>query len=195
MPNEVNHRVIWPNYAEYNVNRQREHQETLGKDDFLKILLTQLANQDPMQPMQDREFIAQMAQFTSVEQMTNMANEMKLLRQSIGMSPGLIGKEIHWIEWTSNGDAINRSGIVEGLTFKDGKQYAIVNGETEISMDQIIRINEAADSPGEVTPPDEDDTEGPEGPGSPEGPDDSDETGIPGENDDSTVEEVVEEGQ
>ncbi|WP_010269560.1 flagellar hook assembly protein FlgD [Paenibacillus senegalensis] len=196
MPDAVNTRVVWPNYAEHNVNRQREHQETLGKDDFLKILLTQLANQDPMQPMQDREFIAQMAQFTSVEQMTNMANEMKLLRQSIGMSPGLIGKEIHWVEWTTGGDAINRKAIVEGLTFKDGQQYAVVNGDTEISMDQIVRIAEPADNPGVVTPPDGVEPEAPESPESPEGPEGPDNgSEAPGEDDGETDGGAVEERQ
>ena len=62
---------------------------TLGKDDFLKILITQLQNQDPTQPLQDKEFIAQMAQFTSVEQLTNMSSEMKLMRQSLGFVSGL----------------------------------------------------------------------------------------------------------
>ena len=47
--------------------------QNMDKDDFLKILITQLTTQDPSQPMQDKDFIAQMAQFSSLEQMTNMA--------------------------------------------------------------------------------------------------------------------------
>jgi len=47
--------------------------QNMDKDDFLKILITQLTTQDPSAPMQDKDFIAQMAQFSSLEQMTNMA--------------------------------------------------------------------------------------------------------------------------
>ena len=52
-----------------NAKTKDKDNNTLGKDDFLKILITQLQNQDPTQPLQDKEFIAQMAQFTSVEQL------------------------------------------------------------------------------------------------------------------------------
>ena len=54
----------------------------LGKDAFLKILITQLQNQDPTSPMDDKEFIAQMAQFSSLEQMQNMTKAMENLLAS-----------------------------------------------------------------------------------------------------------------
>jgi flagellar basal-body rod modification protein FlgD len=49
----------------------------LGKDAFLKLLIAELANQDPLDPMDDREFIAQMAQFSTLEQMTNMTTALE----------------------------------------------------------------------------------------------------------------------
>ena len=46
----------------------------LGADDFMKLLTTQLTSQDPMNPMKDTEFISQMANFTSLEQMRTLSN-------------------------------------------------------------------------------------------------------------------------
>nr|WP_235549138.1 MULTISPECIES: flagellar hook capping FlgD N-terminal domain-containing protein [unclassified Paenibacillus] len=118
---------------------------TLGKDDFLKILITQLQNQDPTQPLQDKEFIAQMAQFTSVEQLTNMAGEMKLMRQSLGFVSGLIGKSITWTDIDSSGASVEKSGVIDSITFKDGNQYANVKGE-EISLDKLKKIENVGET-------------------------------------------------
>jgi flagellar basal-body rod modification protein FlgD len=77
--------------------------QSLGKNDFLQLLVTKLENQDPMNPMQDEDFIAQLAQFSSLEQMNNIAegitsaNQWSMLSmQSLNnaMAAGLIGKEV-----------------------------------------------------------------------------------------------------
>lgn len=137
----ISSKNIWPNYSSSNIkNAGIDNKNSLGKDDFLKILITQMKNQDPMQPLQDKDFIAQMAQFTSVEQLTNMSNEMKLLRQSLGSASGLIAKNIGYSMTDSSGKAIVGSGIVDSIVMKSGEQYAKV-GTLEVPLDKITSIS------------------------------------------------------
>jgi flagellar basal-body rod modification protein FlgD len=85
----------------------------LGKDDFLKLLITQLQNQDPTSPMENTEFIAQMAQFSSLEQMTNMSTSFTQLANTLSASEASItvGKRV---EVQLEGATI--SGVVEAAT-------------------------------------------------------------------------------
>jgi flagellar basal-body rod modification protein FlgD len=78
-------------------------QQSLGKDDFLQLLVTKLQNQDPMNPSNDESFVAELAQFSSLEQMNNIADGITtankysyLSMQSINnsMASSLIGKEV-----------------------------------------------------------------------------------------------------
>src|SRR3954464_6255062 len=87
--------------SNYQQTQKRTASSTLGKDDFLKLLMTQLQNQDPSNPMEDTEFIAQMAQFSTLEQMTNMnstfAKFITQQQQSQLVSYNqFVGKEITW---------------------------------------------------------------------------------------------------
>lgn len=79
-----------------NLNGSGATRQELGKDDFLQILITQLQHQDPTRPMEDREFIAQIAQFSSLEQMTNLNRQFAELSAAIKSSlvTNLLGKEV-----------------------------------------------------------------------------------------------------
>lgn len=139
---------VWPNYDKQNFSTTNQNTGTsLGKDDFLKILITQLQNQDPSSPLEDREFIAQMAQFSTMEQMMQVADEVSLLRQSMGITPDLIGKSIEWEMLSEDGlETVSQSGVVTAITFKNGLQYAVVDDYT-VSYDQITKIwQQEADS-------------------------------------------------
>ena len=111
--------------------------QNLGKDDFLKILLTQLAHQDPTAPMQDKEFIAQMAQFSSLEQMTNLASD--------------FAKMARMLQSTEAASALGRSveietgfetvqGVVQAVT-RDETPQVFVNGRY-FNWEQVTAIYE-----------------------------------------------------
>ena len=116
------------------VNGRTASQE-LGKDDFLKLLLTQLSNQDPTSPMEKTEFIAQMAQFSSLEQMTNMSTEFAKLANMLNSNEAvsLLGKNVT----ISTGDT-SVNGVVEAVTRGEDPQVE-VNGML-YSMDQIKSV-------------------------------------------------------
>ncbi|GGD68353.1 flagellar hook capping FlgD N-terminal domain-containing protein [Paenibacillus nasutitermitis] len=134
---------VWPYYSSSNVQTAavKPKDDTLGKDQFLRILVTQLSNQDPMQPLQDKDFIAQMAQFSSVEQLMNMTGELTKLRQNLGMASTMIGKEIQWFETAETGELLPMIGKVDSIILSGGVQYARV-GDKDIDLDSIVAITE-----------------------------------------------------
>ncbi len=109
--------------------------QSLGKDDFLKLLITQLSNQDPTSPMENTEFIAQMAQFSSLEQMTNMNQEFAKLNAMMVSSQGVntIGKIV---DIDVGGTSV--TGKVEAVTYGANPQVRI--GNMYYDMKQISAV-------------------------------------------------------
>ena len=100
----------------------------LGKDDFLKLMVAQMKNQDPMNPSDDKDNIAQMAQFSSLEQITNLATATQKLADSMQMTQtlGLIG---HTVDYKA-ADGTLTSGTVSAVDVAGGKPSLTI-GETK----------------------------------------------------------------
>ena len=100
----------------------RAAQQSLGKDDFLKLLIAQLSNQDPTAPMENTEFIAQMAQFSSLEQITNMNAEFAKLNSMLTSTNAIntIGKTVQL-----DLDGTSISGVVQGVTGGQNPQVQV----------------------------------------------------------------------
>ena len=110
---------------DFELRQGRIANRELGKDDFLKLLMAQMTNQDPTSPMENTEFIAQMAQFTSLEQMTNMSQNFDKMASLINSSEAqsMIGRTVQ----IDLGAEQTATGVVEAATRGNTPQVQ-VNG-------------------------------------------------------------------
>ncbi|MDN5293734.1 MAG: flagellar basal-body rod modification protein FlgD [Eubacteriales bacterium] len=114
--------------------QERTIKNELGKDEFLRLLVTQLRYQDPLQPTNDREFIAQLAQFSALEQMQN------IYRVSLmGQAVTLIGKTVEAEASGSSGTQEVIRGTVTAVNFA-GSKIKVLVGEREIEINEINRV-------------------------------------------------------
>ncbi|MGE7841840.1 flagellar hook assembly protein FlgD [Lysinibacillus sp. NPDC093712] len=138
-------------YSNYTAPTKQTGNSELGKDAFLKLLITQLQHQDPTNPMDDRDFIAQMAQFSSLEQMQNMTKTMESLLMSQQQTQlmnytSFVGKEVKWHELTEEVDKDNKpvinegTGVIQSLKFVDGEAVFILADGKEIYPGNISAI-------------------------------------------------------
>jgi len=137
-----------------NQSIERNPSSALGKDEFLKILMTQLQHQDPLSPMDDREFISQMATFSTLEQTMNMAESIETLVQGQYISPviqysHMIGKEVTYETDEETGDKkeIENSKVIAVSQQNERAVLELENGD-KVYADSILKISE---SPNEET--------------------------------------------
>ena len=113
----------------------RTREQALGKDDFLKLLVTQLSYQDPTAPVKDQQFIAQMAQFSSLEQMQNMASSLGRLADRQAHS--LIGRYVIGRDFVSGNET---AGIARALFYDEGGQAFLKVGSRAVSVDDLQMV-------------------------------------------------------
>ena len=115
----------------------RVPQKTLDQNDFLKLLVTQFTNQDPMNPLKDTEYIAQMAQFTTLEQSKAMTSSVDKLRaeQATLQANSMIGRTVELQSATDPG--AKDIGIVTGVQMEKGEPLIVVNDQPHALSDLL----------------------------------------------------------
>lgn len=114
----------------------------LGKDDFLKLLVTQLTYQDPINPVNDQEFIAQLAQFSSLEQMHNVAEQVRrladiqLVTGGMSQAASLLGRTVVVFD-VDSGETVE--GVVEAVRLEQGVPTLVVDGR-RFSLFDIVEV-------------------------------------------------------
>ena len=116
---------------------------SLGLDDFLKILMTQLTYQDPLKPLDNQEFIAQLAQFTSLQQSreVNQGIQQLLTIQSATQSVGLLGRTVQ-VRTVDDNSVI---GVAATLRFNNGQPLLTVRASdgsylADMPLSQVILV-------------------------------------------------------
>lgn len=128
---------------------------SLGKDDFLKLLLTELKYQDPTSPMDNKEFISQMSSFSSLEQMQNLNKGFTSLADSINntlvpnmmlqQSGNMIGKDATYSIVTTDSDGKEqvetKTGAIQSVVMKSGTPYYVIDGK-EVAISDVTKVEQ-----------------------------------------------------
>lgn len=133
--NQLNVRV-----NSFNTQLEADHvgsKNTMMEADFLNLLVTQLRNQDPTNPVNDKEFIGQMAQFTSLKQMSNMSESLlQFVKEfSFTKAVALVNKEVSYVDDLGN----YMNGVVDSIRVREGDTFLNVGGN-EVRLDQVSEV-------------------------------------------------------
>jgi flagellar basal-body rod modification protein FlgD len=118
--------------------------QTLGQDDFLKLLVTQMTSQDPLNPQKDTDFIAQMAQFSSLEQTKTMESDLAAMKsqQDFTQAATLLGRKVQ----VQTGTATTDTGTVSSVQMAAGTPQLAINGNL-YDLSQVLSVTPATTTP------------------------------------------------
>ncbi|MEM7285190.1 MAG: flagellar hook capping FlgD N-terminal domain-containing protein [Actinomycetota bacterium] len=128
---------------------QSEALANLDKDAFLQLLVAQMKYQNPLSPVDSNEYLAQAAQYASVEQLENMAQSQSELRsmQMVSIATDLVGKEVTAIDPLTGGEV---TGVVEAVRF-GAEPILVVNG-VDVGLTGVIDVRAGDPAPPVTTP-------------------------------------------
>ena len=106
----------------------------MDKDAFLQLLVAEMKYQDPLEPTSNTEYVAQFAQFSQVESLQNMADNMDLTR-----AQGLVGQTVVLASENAQGETEYITGVVDSVTFDNGTPYLHVDGKS-YTMDELEEV-------------------------------------------------------
>lgn len=118
--------------------QKKTNSSTLGKDDFLQLLVAQMKYQDPLEPTSNTEYISQYATFSELEQMQNMSSTMELSRAS-----DLVGKTVVVEATDESGKTSGDMGMVDYISYENGKALVWINGDSW-SLDDVKEVADQA---------------------------------------------------
>lgn len=126
--------------ATSSAQNQSSNAASINNDDFMKLLLAQLKNQDPMKPMDSNEMMGQIAQLNSLNTLMEIKSSLEDLNksQSMNLATNMIGKTIKAVIG-SNEDTTIVTGIVSSMTMENGKAYVQVDGQN-IEISKIVEV-------------------------------------------------------
>ena len=155
------------NYEEYmasqNATKKDVNADYISKDTFLKLLVTQMQYQDPLDPMDNGEYLSQLAQFSALEQMTEVADKMVNVHTLVenldtsvlvGQLTSMIGQTVQWATTDSEGKVTLHEGTAKSVSISDGAPSLMVETEvkdadgniskavTKVDISTLTRIGE-----------------------------------------------------
>jgi len=120
----------------------RNLENDLDKEAFLLLLVKQLGNQDPLDPMNNEEFVSQLAMFGSLEQQINLNSsfEQFMSFQELTQASTLLGKEVICLVPMGDGSVAPVTGVVEQVMMIDGTAYLKLSDGSEIELSTVVSV-------------------------------------------------------